>query len=94
MVEGDETITIPGTTTVSGLSVTSATITLKDHNGTTTTGDPNDEDKTDLSITGPTSNVTEGSNATFTVTLSAAVASEVQVTWSAPLGTDAAEGLT
>ena len=33
MVEGDETITIPGTTDddVKGLSVSSATITLKDH---------------------------------------------------------------
>ena len=91
IVEGDETITIPGTTTVTGLSVTSATITLNDHNGTTT-GDPNDEDKTELSISGPASNVDEGSDASFTVTLSAAVSKEVQVAWSAPLGTDAAEG--
>ena len=35
--------------------------------------------------------MTEGSDATFTVTLSAAVAAEVQVAWSAPLDADAAE---
>ena len=90
-VEGNETIIIPGTTTVSGLTVTSATITLKDHNGTTT-GDPNDTDKADLQIEGPISNVAEGGNATFNVTLSAGVASAVSVAWSAPLGTDAADG--
>ena len=38
VVEGDETIIISGTTTVAGLSVTSATITLNDHNGTTDRG--------------------------------------------------------
>ena len=92
VVEGDETITIPGTTTEAvGLTVGSATITLKDHNGITTE-DPDDVDKAELSISGPASNVSEGSNAVFTVTLSAAVAKEVQVGWSAPLGTDAAEG--
>ena len=37
VVEGDETITIPGTTTVSGLSVTSATITLTDDDKSTDT---------------------------------------------------------
>ena len=68
VVEGNETIIIPGTTTVTGLTVTSATITLKDHNGAT--DDPNDEDKADLRITGPTENVAEGSDAVFTVTLS------------------------
>ena len=47
VVEGNETITIPGSTTVEGLTVTSATITMKDLNGTTT-DDPNDEDKADL----------------------------------------------
>ena len=92
VVEANETIIIPGTTTTEvGLTVSSATITLKDHNGTTSE-DPNDEDKTDLSIAGPASNVTEGSNATFTVTLSAGVASQVTVAWSAPLAADAAEG--
>ena len=88
VVEGDETIIIPGTTTVSGLSVTSATITLTDDDKTTTTRD--DKDTAELSISGPAANVSEGSDATFTVTLSAAVAAQVQVAWSAPLGTDAA----
>ena len=92
VVEGNETIIIPGSTTTQvGLDVTSATITLKDLNGTTK-DDPEDMDSTDLSISGPSANVAEGSDATFTVTLSAAVASQVQVAWSAPLGTDAAEG--
>ena len=50
-------------------------------------------DKAELSISGPSAAVSEGSNATFTVTLSAAVNSvQVQVAWSAPLSTDAAEG--
>ena len=35
--------------------------------------------------------MSEGGNAEFTVTLSAAVDAQVQVAWSAPLGTDAAE---
>ena len=89
VVEGDETITIPGTTTV-GLTVSSATITLTDDDKTTTTI-PGDKDSAELSISGPTSNVAEGSEATFTVTLSKAVAAEVKVAWSTPLGTDAAE---
>ena len=90
VVESNETITIPGTTTVSGLTVTSATITMKDLNGTTK-DDPEDMDSTDLSITGPASNVAEGGNAVFTVTLSEAVASQVAVAWSTPLAADAAE---
>ena len=91
VVEGDETITIPGSTTVSGLSVSSATVTLTDDDKTTTTV-PDDKDTAELSITGPASAVAEGSDASFTVTLSQAVAAQVQVAWSAPLGTDAAEG--
>ena len=92
VVEGDETIVVSGTTTTQvGLSVSEATITLTDDNKTTTTP-TDDKDTAELSITGPTSNVAEGSNAVFTVTLSAAVAAEVQVAWSAPLGTDAAAG--
>ena len=91
VVEGDETITIPGTTTISGLSVTSATVTLTDDDKTTT-GDPNDKDTAEISISSPSANVTEGTDATFTVTLSKAVAAEIQVAWSAPLATDAAEG--
>ena len=66
VVEGDETIIIPGTTAVAGLSVTSATITLTDDDKGTT-NDPNDVDKADLSIAGPAT-TTEGSNAEFMVT--------------------------
>ena len=91
VVEGDETITIPGSTTVTGLSVTSATVTLTDDDKTTTET-PDDKDTAVLSITGPGSNVAEGGDAEFTVTLSQSVAAEVQVGWSAPLGTDSAEG--
>ena len=92
VVEGDETITIPGTTTTQvGLTVSSATVTLTDDDKTTTTP-TDDKDAASLSIAGPASNVSEGSDATFTVTLSAAVSKQVQVAWSAPLGTDAAEG--
>ena len=91
VVEGDETIVIPGTTTTQvGLTVSSATVTLTDDDKSTTT--PGDTDSAELSITGPTANVAEGSNAEFTVTLSAAVDAQVQVAWTAPLGTDAAEG--
>ena len=88
VVEGNETIIIPGTTTAQvGLTVNSATITLKDLNGDS--DDPNDEDKADLYISGPSANVSEGGNAEFTVTLSAEVASEVEVAWSASFGADA-----
>ena len=69
VVEGDETITIPGSTTVSGLSVTSATVTLTDDDKTTTTP-TDDKDSAVLSISGPASNVAEGGDAEFTVTLS------------------------
>ena len=87
VVEDDETIIISGTTTVTGLNVTSATITLNDHNGTTT-GDPNDKDSAELSISGPSASVSEGSDATFTVTLSAAVSKEATVAWTATGNTD------
>ena len=86
VVEGDETITIPGTTTVN-LSVTSATVTLTDDNKGTPT--PGDKDSAELSISGPASNVTEGSDATFTVTLSAAVSKAVTVAWTATENTSA-----
>ena len=94
MVEGDETITIPGSTTTQvGLSVSSATVTMTDDDKSTTDpGEEDDKDSAELSISGPSVNVSEGGNATFTVTLSAAIAKEVQVAWSAPLGTDAAVG--
>ena len=81
IVEGDETIVISGTTTVS-LSVSSATITLTDDDKSTTTP-TDDKDSAELSISGPSANVAEGSDATFTVTLSAAVSKEVTVAWSA-----------
>ena len=85
VVEGDETIVVPGTTTTQvGLTVTSATITLTDDDKST--GDPGEEDDVDsaeLSIAGPSANVAEGSDATFTVTLSAAVSKEVTVAWTA-----------
>ena len=69
--------------------MSSATVTLTDDDKGTTT--PGDVDSAELSITGPTSNVSEGSNAEFTVTLSKQVAAEVSVGWTAPLGTDGAE---
>ena len=63
MVEGDETITIPGTTTVSSLTVTSATVTLTDDDKGTTGTTTDDKDSAELSISGPASNVSEGGNA-------------------------------
>ena len=72
-----------------GLTVTSATITLTDDDKST--GDPGEEDDVDsaeLSIAGPSANVAEGSDATFTVALSAAVAKEVTVQWTATGNTD------
>ena len=73
VVEGDETIVVGGTVTgVTGLAVSSATITITD------------DDTATLSITGPTAAVTEGANAAFTVTLSHAVDADVTVAWSAP----------
>ncbi len=84
VVEGDETITLDGAAT--GFTVTSDTITLTDGVGATPT-DPNDVDGAELSVSGPTANVSEGSDATFTVTLSASVAAEVSVAWSAAAGT-------
>ena len=88
IVEGGETIVLSGTTTTS-LTVSDATITLTDDNKSTAS--PGDIDSAELSITGPTSNVSEGSDSTFSVTLSAAVAKDVTVAWSAPLSADAAE---
>ena len=91
VVEGDETIIVSGTTTV-GLDVSDASITLTDDDKSTADpGDEDDKDSAELSISGPSSNVNEGSDATFTVTLSAAVSKQVQVAWSAPLSADAAE---
>ena len=81
VVEGDETITVSGTTTVN-LDIDSADITLTDHSTST------QKDSATLSISGPTSNVAEGSDATFTVTLDKAVAAQVQVAWTTTGGTD------
>ena len=79
VVEGDETIVVDGA--VTGFTVTSATITLQD------------DDEATLSISGPASAVSEGSDATFTVTLSHAVDESVTVAWSAPqMGDDAVAG--
>ena len=79
VVEGDETIVVDGA--VTGFTVSSATITLTD------------DDMATLSITGPSSSVSEGSDATFTVTLSHAVDASVTVAWSAPgAGDDAVAG--
>ena len=90
VVEGDETITIPGSTTTQvGLNVSDAIVTLTDDDKSTTPTD--DKDSAELSISGPASNVSEGGDATFTVTLSKAVAVDVTVAWSAPLAADAAE---
>ena len=77
VVEGDETIVVNGAAT--GLMVRSATITLED------------DDTATLSISGPATDVTEGSDAEFTVTLSHAVDADVEVAWTAPgSGADAA----
>ncbi len=78
-VEGDETITVGGS--AAGLTVSGATITLRDHDS------KRKQSTAELSISGPSANVVEGSNAGFTVTLSASVAKQVKVAWSATLGT-------
>ncbi len=74
VVEGDETIVVVGEPPagVSGLSAARATITLQDD-------EPNGAI---LSITGPTGAVAEDSEATFTLSLSPAVASPLTVAWS------------
>ncbi len=79
IVEPDETVAIKGKVNDSELDVASEIITIRDIN------------TADISISGPTGNVSEGSDATFTVTLSHAVDAEVQVAWSALSGTDSAE---
>jgi len=70
VVEGDETIVVDGA--VAGFTVSSATITLED------------DDTATLSITGPAAEVIEGSDATFTGTLSHAGDASFPVAWSAP----------
>ena len=75
VVEGDEVIVVGGS--VPGFVIFPDTIDLTD-NDTATVG-----------ITGP-DEVEEGSTAEFTVTLSAEIARELTVPWSAPLDTDTA----
>ena len=89
VVEGDETITVNGTAT--GFTVSDADITLTDGAGNTL-NDPNnnDVDEAELSVSGPSTAVSEGSDATFTVTLSHSVAADVMVEWSALVGADSA----
>ena len=70
---GDETIVVSGS--AAGFAVAEATITLED------------DDTAEVSISGPSASVAEGSSATYTVTLSAAVAKQVAVAWSATAGT-------
>ena len=77
IVEGDETIVVSGS--ASGFVIFPDTLTITD-NDTATVG-----------ITGPTAEVAEGSNAEFTVTLSAEIARELTVPWSAPLVADTAD---
>ena len=77
--EGDETIIVGGTS--GDLAIDSALITV------------HDDDSAYLSIAGPTAEVTEGSNASFTVTLSKAVATDVTVAWSADTDTAVAADL-
>ena len=66
--EGDETIVVGGTS--GELDIGPALITISD------------DESTYLSITGPAADVEEGSSASFTVTLSKAVAVAVTVAWS------------
>ena len=53
-----------------------------------------EDDSAELSIAGPTSNVAEGANAVFTVTLSKAIAKEVTVAWSTTAGTASSSDFT
>ena len=72
-VEGDETIIVGGS--FEELTIGSALITV------------HDDEATYLSISGPASEATEGSNASFTVTLSKDVDAAVTVAWTATAGT-------
>ncbi len=69
VVEGDETILVQGVHS-GRLTVTEATITLED------------DDRATLAISAPAGDLEEGSDVTFTVTLSAEVAAAVSVAWS------------
>ncbi len=84
IVEGIEAIIVQGT--APGLTVTPATIYLRDQN--TATGDP---DTATLSLSGPNTLLNEGEDASFTVTLSHAVGSQIRVAWSVTPGTATSE---
>ena len=76
IVELDETVLLNGS--FKGQSARPATITIVDSTAA-------------LSISGPSASVTEGDDATFTVTLSKSLPAQVKVAWSAPLSTDSAK---
>ena len=77
IVEGDEVIKVVG---ISGeLAVSSAWITI------------DDDDEATLSLSGPSEAVVEGSEASFTVSLSDAIASDVTVEWSVTSGSATAD---
>ena len=83
--EGPESISITGKAPV--LPEATASIVLTD-----ATDDNGEVVNAYLSITPPSVETTEGSDAEFTVTLSHSVDADITVAWSAPLGTDAAQG--
>ena len=84
IVEGIEAIIVQGT--APGLTVTPATIYLRDQD--TATGDP---DTATLSLSGPNTVLNEGEDASLTVTLSHAIGSKVVVVWSATPDTASSE---
>ena len=67
MVEGDETLSVAGTTTVTGLTVTDTEISLTDDDGSAT-------------VTIDDASAAEGDTITFTVTLDKAVQGGLTVT--------------
>ena len=77
--EGDETIIVGGSSGALDIASTSILI--------------NDDDSAYLSITGPTTDVQEGGNASFTVTLSKTVTADVTVAWSVATDTAVAADL-
>ena len=79
VVEGDETVTVSGAAT--DFTVVGDTLTLTD------------DDRAELSINGPTSEVPEGSDAIFTVSISGEVVSGVTVAWSVTPNTASATDL-
>ena len=84
IVEGIEAIIVQGT--APGFTVTPATIYLRDQN--TATGEA---DTATLSLSGPNTVLNEGKDASFTVTLSHAVGSQIRVAWSVTPGTATSE---